>query len=52
MDGTILRRRDRTARPLPVERYRAAVNCIGHVHYAHMARLPEPVRSALAGDFA
>ena len=25
---------------------------IGHVHYAHMARLPEPVRGALAGDFA
>ena len=25
---------------------------IGHVHYAHMARLPEPVRAALAGDFA
>lgn len=25
---------------------------VGHVHYAHMARLPEPVRSALAGDFA
>ncbi len=25
---------------------------IGHVHYAHMARLPEPVRSALAADFA
>lgn len=25
---------------------------IGHVHYAHMARLPEPVRAALAEDFA
>lgn len=25
---------------------------IGHVHYAHMARLSEPVRVALAGDFA
>lgn len=25
---------------------------IGHMYYAHMARLPEPVRVALAGDFA
>jgi len=25
---------------------------IEHVHYAHTARLPEPVRSALAEDFA
>lgn len=25
---------------------------IGHVHYFHMARLPEAVRSALAEDFA
>ena len=24
---------------------------IGHVHYAHMVRLPEPVRAALAEDF-
>ena len=30
---------------------RAAVNSIGHAHYVRMARLPEPVRSALAGDF-
>ena len=25
---------------------------IGHVHYAHMARLPELVRAALAEDFS
>tara|TARA_Y100001960_G_scaffold251862_1_gene268814 strand:+ start:3607 stop:4200 length:594 start_codon:yes stop_codon:yes gene_type:complete len=25
---------------------------IGHVHYAHMARLPEPVRTALAEDLS
>ena len=25
---------------------------IGHMYYAHMAHFPEPVRVALAGDFA
>ena len=25
---------------------------IGHPNYGHMARLPEAVRAALAGDFA
>ena len=34
------------------ERGAEVVLGIGHVHYAHMARLPEPVRSSLAEDFA